>query len=527
MMNRDLNNDKKLAFIHRMAKMGLQHFDSGGTALGGPTQAGPAPNTTSGSIAGTVGNILGTNNSFQGTGAPIQAGTNAAQLNNAYTGAQGAINTQAGITGTLNQGLGQGAATQANLTSMLTNQARGLGPNPAQAELNQATGQNIAEQAALAAGQRGTGANAGLIARQNAQQGAATQQQAVGQGATMQAQQELAAEGNLQNLAANQVAQGTTATQGLNSVQQNEQNILQGANTGYNNANVGMQSNLNNVNAAISTANQNNGSNVISGIGGALSSLPVIGSIFEKGGIVKMDKGGRVLNAKARAHISASNFALPGRRYPIHDANHARNALARVSQHGTPAEKAKVRAAVHKKYPGIGVAHMAQGGITGEATSGPQSYVGQWLNSNTSSSPPPMIPQANIDTKMSSPFQFLQGSKGGAQQTDSFANVNPVVGTGAVSSAPVGLIAGGQGEGGFAENMAYSGGLMKRGGKVKAANASEKAVKKGDSLENDKVPAMLSEGEGVIDRETMQDPGHIGQMARVVMAHINRKKSGK
>jgi hypothetical protein len=32
----------------------------------------------------------------------------------------------------------------------------------------------------------------------------------------------------------------------------------------------------------------------------------------------------------------------------------ARNALARVSQHGSPAEKAKVRAAVHRKYPGIG-----------------------------------------------------------------------------------------------------------------------------------------------------------------------------
>ncbi len=64
-------------------------------------------------------------------------------------------------------------------------------------------------------------------------------------------------------------------------------------------------------------------------------------------------KGGK-LTAKARKHIKAKNFALPGRRYPIEDASHARNALARVSGNGTPAEKAKVRSAVHRKYPGIG-----------------------------------------------------------------------------------------------------------------------------------------------------------------------------
>jgi hypothetical protein len=61
------------------------------------------------------------------------------------------------------------------------------------------------------------------------------------------------------------------------------------------------------------------------------------------------------LTAAARKHIPAKNFALPGGRYPIEDASHARNALVRVSQHGTPEEKAKVRAAVHRKYPSIGV----------------------------------------------------------------------------------------------------------------------------------------------------------------------------
>lgn len=60
------------------------------------------------------------------------------------------------------------------------------------------------------------------------------------------------------------------------------------------------------------------------------------------------------LDAAARNSLPDSAFALPGRRYPIHDENHARAALSEVAQHGTPEEKAKVRAAVHRKYPDIG-----------------------------------------------------------------------------------------------------------------------------------------------------------------------------
>ena len=66
----------------------------------------------------------------------------------------------------------------------------------------------------------------------------------------------------------------------------------------------------------------------------------------------------------AREHMPRSEFALPGKgegpkgagagSYPIPNASHARNALARVSQHGSPEEKEKVRAAVHRKFPGIG-----------------------------------------------------------------------------------------------------------------------------------------------------------------------------
>lgn len=59
------------------------------------------------------------------------------------------------------------------------------------------------------------------------------------------------------------------------------------------------------------------------------------------------------LTTKGRKQIKASNFALSGRRYPINDIAHARNALARVAQFGTPEEKKKVRSAVYKKYPSL------------------------------------------------------------------------------------------------------------------------------------------------------------------------------
>jgi hypothetical protein len=64
------------------------------------------------------------------------------------------------------------------------------------------------------------------------------------------------------------------------------------------------------------------------------------------------------LTARGRRRIKASNFALPGRRYPINDRSHARNALARVSQHGTPREKLAVRRAVARKFKGIKVSGL-------------------------------------------------------------------------------------------------------------------------------------------------------------------------
>lgn len=67
------------------------------------------------------------------------------------------------------------------------------------------------------------------------------------------------------------------------------------------------------------------------------------------------------LTARGRKRIKAANFALPGRRYPVHDKAHARAALAMVAKHGTPAEKKRVRAAVARKYPSITVSGRTAG----------------------------------------------------------------------------------------------------------------------------------------------------------------------
>jgi hypothetical protein len=71
------------------------------------------------------------------------------------------------------------------------------------------------------------------------------------------------------------------------------------------------------------------------------------------------------LSTAARQKLKSSQFALPGKgtgkggkgpgSYPIPDPSHAKSALQRVSQHGSPAEKSKVKAAVRRKYPGMKV----------------------------------------------------------------------------------------------------------------------------------------------------------------------------
>lgn len=202
-------------------------------------------------LKGTSG-LLSVSNNFRAPDAATQE-----QTAQAYRNTQSGLQQQQDFINAVNaqNGLGNQAnvfAQQQALANQFQGVANGTGPNPALAQLNQTTGANVANQAALMAGQRGAGANVGLIGRQAAQQGGALQQQAVGQGATLQAQQQLAAlsslqqqQANMGNLAATQVGQQQNALAGFNQFAQGQQSNLFGA--------LGQQNQLN---AGITNANQ-------------------------------------------------------------------------------------------------------------------------------------------------------------------------------------------------------------------------------------------------------------------------------
>lgn len=223
-------------------------------------------------------------NGFQANGVPIQQPTTPEQAQQLFNQSQSGLQQQQNFVNALT---GQnGIQNQSNVYNQLQGVANGQGPNPAQAMLSQATGQNVQNQAALMAGQRGSGSNAGLIARQAAIQGANTQQQAAGQAATLQANQSLGALNQLGGIAGQQVGQQAGAVQNLNQNFQNEQSNVLSAIQGQNNSNVAMQSNINNANAGIAginaaAQNKMTGS-LINSAGGAAAGLLAQGGMVRK-----------------------------------------------------------------------------------------------------------------------------------------------------------------------------------------------------------------------------------------------------
>lgn len=445
---------QKLDFVHKQTKIALehvQHFDSGGTALSGPSTVGTenAANPNNG-IAGAIGSVLGTNNNFQATGAKIQQGTNANQLNQAYNGAQGALGAANNLNASLTPGVNQGANTQNTLTQQLQAEALGQGPNPAQTALNQNTGQNIAQAAALAASTRGAGTNAGLIAQNAANTGAQTQQTSIGQEATQEAQQQLNAQNALQNLAATQVGQGTTATQLQNQTQQNEQNILQGANTAANNAAVSSQNNINATNAAVAAGNQQANQNILSGIGQGINSLGGAIGLFAEGGEVPehIQQMAEIYHPQA---LSWQNSSInPGQ-----------------IQETAPLQIPQIQAK-------------------------PTTFIPSLAKKKNPDEGEPPAPDLSADNSIPPPPDLT--------------SVAPAV-------PPTAL---------------HSGGAVEREKKyVKGGKLPGKPKINHDAYSNDTVKAKLTPGEGVIDIDTMKDPGKLGQMARFVIANIERKKMGR
>lgn len=245
---------------------------------------------------GAVGGMLGLNGGAGGTGfanprmADIKNPVNQGQIDQSYTGVQDSMKQQKDLLAALQQQ--NGLANQNQVYGQLQGVANGTGPNPALAQLNQSTGQNVANQSAMMAGQRGAGQNVGLMARQAGQIGSGIQQQAVGQAATMQAQQQLAAinsAGGMANTQAGNLVGQTNANAGT---AQAEQGSLLNAQTAYNNSLVGGQNSMNSANAAMASEGMKNQAGMIGGL------MQGAGAFIGKahGGEVRMANGGMAMS---------------------------------------------------------------------------------------------------------------------------------------------------------------------------------------------------------------------------------------
>lgn len=224
-----------------------------------------------GGIAGMFG--LAGGQSGTGVEAPqqaeIQKPVMPAQLDESFESNKQALAQQQALLQAL-QGAG-GIQNQSQVYGQLQNIAAGQGPNPAQAMLQNATGQNVANQASLMAGQRGANANVGLMGRQIAQQGAATQQQAAGQAALMQAQQSLNAINSAGGIANQQVANQMAGTNAYTGAQQSMYGNLANALAGQNTANVSSQSSVNAANAGLANTQLQGQQGVVGGLMNAVA----------------------------------------------------------------------------------------------------------------------------------------------------------------------------------------------------------------------------------------------------------------
>lgn len=215
--NEQLTNAQNSSLGSLASQNALLQALQGQNGLGMQTTAQNQNATLAGQLAGNNGAANQASVFSQG-----QSMADQMAQNNGLGNQANAMNQQMGLNAQLNQANGLGtqqgavqglqgvAGQQMGLAGQYADMAAGRGPNPAQNLLNQQTANNIANQSALMAGQRGAGANVGLMARNIAQQGANTQQQSVGQAATMQANQQIA---GLQGQGAALAGAGTTQGQ--------------------------------------------------------------------------------------------------------------------------------------------------------------------------------------------------------------------------------------------------------------------------------------------------------------------------
>ena len=392
-------------------------------------------------------NALGQQNNFANQSNVYGGLNNYTQLATA-AGASG-IDKQQAAAAALGDVYGQQQGTAKQLQGI----ADGTGPNPAMAALNQRTGENVANQAALMAGQRGAGANVGMMARQAAQQGGNTQQQAVGQGATMQAQQSLNALGQI---GGQQSAMGATQTAlgNLGTTQVGAGQTALGA----------LASQANTMAADEIAATQGN----------------VTGNVAHAGQVLGAKSSAINAGVAARGSVTAADSALAvqGLKNKGDLAGGAMNGLG--AGIATLAKAAPVAAVAAEAAPEAAeAAPLAAAALAGGGEVDAQLPT----------------PAASPDNGMSSWGEFMKNLSYSPSSPDSALKQG-------ASKGVQGLI------GALSMAAMAQGGLAAQGGGVSAGSPAQAATVQGNSYSNDKIPAVLSEGEVVIPRSIMlgKDP---------------------
>lgn len=413
-----------------------------------------------------LGGATGTNSGFVAQGAPITK-----------------QDFQPGIAQSAQQ-FGGVFDQQSQLANQLQQASLGFGPNPAQIQLQQATNQNIQQNAGMLASQRGL--SPALAQRLAAQNGAATNQQSAGQAALMGAQQQVAARGQLAGVLG-------TQQQGALGMNQN----LQNAQASQNSALTGMQSNLNSVNAGVAAGNQANNANLF---GGALSGAALA---FSHGGVVPQHFAGGGMSG-----MSYNPYMMQRQQNPY---------------------------AIQPPMAGQSGAQSNTGG-----------FLTNFAKSLFSSTPKPASgPGSQEDMDSGGLFtqqsQIDEGNESGLGSAlfggpTPDADAAPMTGTIAPSEGGMGgLAAMMAARGGQVPQRMANGGIMdtvkeiaplailalNRGGEPMGQVPGQAAVA-GNSLKNDKVPAMLSPKEIIIPRSITMHPNAPALAAEFVKRELHK-----
>ncbi len=373
---------------------------------------------------------------------------------------------------------------QQNLANALLNQSNGQGPSPAQMQLAQNTGTNMQHQAALMAGQRGAGANAGLMARQAAQQGAGMQQQSTGQAATLGAQQQLGAQQALQqqqSMMANQALQGESIQQGGQAAQ---------------------NASLTTGQLGASMANAQQAGGIMGGLIGAGGSI--IGGMMSKGGMVKKMADGGLVNDNLGIAKFDSAQPLPS--------------MGGGQQGGGIGGGIGLAGGALGKY-------LAGGeGASSLGTAGPWETGGGLAGGFGDAMG--MGESGFLGAEGGGLGEVASGLWGGAAGMGEVAGAG-AAGVGAGATAP----AVGEGVAVVAPALVEEGAMVAyKGGKIpfskallKGGSVPGSASVKGDSQENDTQPTLLSPGEVVLPRSVTMSKDPAAKAAEF-MKHLKSKK---